>query len=82
MREAIAVFAEANVEKLQQRLDKTAEKHPDKAADLYLRALEYFTPKLSRSTVEADTIVHIEWSLPRHPLEEARSREHEESTES
>ena len=46
VREAIAAFAEANVEKLQSRLDTIAEKHPDKAADLFLRALEYFTPKL------------------------------------
>jgi hypothetical protein len=49
VREAIAAFAAANVEKLQAWLDKTAEKHPDKAADLYLRALEYFTPKLART---------------------------------
>jgi hypothetical protein len=59
VREAIAAFAEANVEKLQAWLDKIAEKHPDKAADLYLRALEYFTPKLARTetTLEGEVTV-------------------------
>jgi DNA-binding MurR/RpiR family transcriptional regulator len=38
VREAIAAFAEANIPKLQQWLDKIAEKHPDKAADLHARA--------------------------------------------
>jgi len=59
VREAIAAFAEANVDKLQIWLDKTAEKNPDKAADLFLRALEYFTPKLARTetTLEGEVTV-------------------------
>ena len=59
VREAIAAFAEANVEKLQIWLDAIAEKNPDKAADLYLRALEYFTPKLARTetTLEGEVTV-------------------------
>jgi hypothetical protein len=59
VREAIAAFAEANVDKLQTWLDATAEKHPDKAADLFLRALEYFTPKLARTetTLEGEVTV-------------------------
>jgi hypothetical protein len=56
VREAIARFAENNVEKLQDWLEKTAEKHPDKAAELFLRALEYHIPKLARTetTVEGE----------------------------
>jgi hypothetical protein len=59
VRVAIAAFAEENVGKLQTWLDKTAEKHPDKAADLFLRALEYFTPKLARTetTLEGEVTV-------------------------
>ncbi len=59
VREAIALFAQSNVQKLQAWLDQTAEKHPDKAADLFLRALEYFTPKLARTEtkVEGDVTV-------------------------
>lgn len=49
VREAIALFAADNVDKLQEWLERTAEKHPDKAADLFLRALEYHIPKLART---------------------------------
>jgi hypothetical protein len=49
VREAIARFAENNVEQLQSWLEKTAEKNPDRAADLFLRALEYHIPKLART---------------------------------
>jgi hypothetical protein len=56
VREAIARFAENNVGQLQSWLEKTAEKNPDKAADLFLRALEYHIPKLARTetTVEGE----------------------------
>jgi hypothetical protein len=54
VREAIALFAEQNVSKLQGWLDKTAEKDPEKAADLFLRAREYFTPKLARTETTVD----------------------------
>jgi hypothetical protein len=56
VREAIARFAENNVGQLQSWLEKTAEKNPDKAADLFLRALEYHLPKLARTetTVEGE----------------------------
>lgn len=59
VREAIALFAEQNVGKLQIWLDATAEKAPDKAADLFLRALEYFTPKLARTetTLEGEVTI-------------------------
>jgi len=49
VREAIAHFAEANVGKLQTWLDAVAEKDPAKAADLFVRVLEYHVPKLART---------------------------------
>jgi hypothetical protein len=55
VREAIAVFAEGNAHKLQEWLDDVAmgvggnKPDPAKAADLYLRAIEYHIPKLART---------------------------------
>ena len=49
MRAAIAAFAEANVSKLQGWMDEAAKKDPGRAADLFLRALEYHIPKLART---------------------------------
>ena len=55
VREAIAVFAEGNAHKLQEWLDDVANgvggnrPDPAKAADLYLRAIEYHIPKLART---------------------------------
>ncbi len=49
VREAIAVFAEGNVSRLQEWLDRIAEDDPVKAADLYVKLLEYHVPKLSRA---------------------------------
>lgn len=55
VREAIAVFAEGNAHKLQEWLDDVASgaggnrPDPAKAADLYLRAIEYHIPKLART---------------------------------
>lgn len=57
VREAIAAFAEANVDKMGEWLaavaDGDAEQErkadPGKALDLYLRAIEYHIPKLGRT---------------------------------
>ena len=54
VRKAIAAFAESNVGKLQTWLDAIAEKDPARAADLFVRVLEYHVPKLSRSTVDGE----------------------------
>jgi hypothetical protein len=57
VRAAIAVFAEGNAHKLQEWLDRVAEgsegvrPDPAKAADLYLRVIEYHIPKLARTEV-------------------------------
>jgi len=56
VRAAIAMFAEANVSKLQEWLQATADGDPEngvkpdpaKAADLYLKAIEYHIPKQAR----------------------------------
>lgn len=49
VRAALATFAEGNVEKLQDWLDAVAKKDPAKAADLFIRVLEYHMPKLART---------------------------------
>ena len=57
VREAMAVFAEGNVHKLQEWLEAVAEggegrtPDPAKAADLFLKAIEYHIPKLARTEV-------------------------------
>lgn len=51
VRKVIALFAEANAPTLQKWLDRIAETDPARAADLYLRALEYYVPKLARREV-------------------------------
>lgn len=48
VRAAIALLAERNVAKLENWLNRTAKKNPAKAADLFLRAIEYHIPKLGR----------------------------------
>jgi hypothetical protein len=52
VREAIAVFAEANVDNMTQWLSEVDD--PAKRLDLYLRALEYYIPKLARSEVTGE----------------------------
>ena len=72
VREAIAQFAEQNVGKLQTWLDATAKRNPEKAAELFLRALEFFTPKLARTDLTGDasdksaTVIHIVGVEPSH----------------
>src|SRR5215831_552078 len=54
VRKAIAAFAEANAPKLQTWLDAVAEKGPARAADLFVRVLEYHVPKLARTELRQD----------------------------
>ncbi len=49
VRAAIARFAEGNVESLQDWLERVAKKDPARAADIYLRVLEYHVPRLART---------------------------------
>jgi hypothetical protein len=54
VREAIAEFAEANVGKLQAWLDAVAAKDPAKAAELFVRLLDFHIPKLARTEVKEE----------------------------
>jgi hypothetical protein len=61
-RKAIAAFAEDNVGKLQTWPDAVAEKDPARAADLFVRLLEYQVPKPARTEcsteVQTQPITH------------------------
>ena len=50
VREAIAVFAQDNVEKMSEWINQIDD--PAKRLDLYLRALEYHVPKLARTETQ------------------------------
>lgn len=51
VREAIARMAEDNAEKFAEWLEKVAKESPEKACDIYLKAIEYHIPKLARTEV-------------------------------
>ena len=51
VREAIAKMAELNAPHFAMWLDQVAAKSPEKACDIYLRAIEYHIPKLARTEV-------------------------------
>jgi hypothetical protein len=51
VRRAIAIFGQENVHRLQEWLDRIACEDPGKAADLYVRLLEYHVPRLARSEI-------------------------------
>ena len=51
VREAIAKMAELNAPRFALWLDQVAQKSPEKACDIYLRAIEYHIPKLARTEV-------------------------------
>jgi hypothetical protein len=51
---AIAQFAEDNVEKLQEWLDRVAARDPAKAAELFVRVIEYHIPKLAGTDLTVD----------------------------
>ena len=51
VREAIARMAEDNAENFAEWLTKVAKESPEKACDIYLKAIEYHIPKLARTEV-------------------------------
>jgi len=78
VRAAIAVFAEANVGRLQEWLDAVAAKDPAKAADLFVRVLEYHVPKLARTEctteIQTEPVTHrIIFGRPPERSEESDS---------
>lgn len=48
-REAIGKFVDGNIERLQEWLDRIAEKDPEKAFGLFQSVIEYHIPKLART---------------------------------
>jgi hypothetical protein len=51
VREAIARMAEDNSENFVAWLNQVAASNPEKACDIYLKAIEYHIPKLARTEV-------------------------------
>jgi hypothetical protein len=51
VRTSMALFAEATMPLFEQWVTRVAAKDPGKAADLYLKAIEYHIPKLARTEV-------------------------------
>lgn len=51
VREAIARMAEDNAPKFAEWLELVAKQSPEKACDIYLKAIEYHIPKLARTEV-------------------------------
>ena len=51
VREAIARMAEDNADKFAEWLTQVAADSPEKACDIYLKAIEYHIPKLARTEV-------------------------------
>lgn len=54
VRAAIAMIAQRNVVNFEKWLTRTARKNPAKAADLFLAAIEYHIPKLSRAELTGE----------------------------
>lgn len=55
VRAAIALIAQRNVDNFERWISQVADEDPAKAADLYLKAIEYHIPKLARTeTTGAD----------------------------
>jgi hypothetical protein len=49
VREAIAKMADENADNFNEWLSRVAENSPEKACDIYLKAIEYHIPKLART---------------------------------
>lgn len=61
VRATIALVAERNVSRLEEWLDRVAEDDPEKAADLFLRMIEYHVPKLARSEMKVEGDVQVSY---------------------
>jgi hypothetical protein len=67
VRNAIALIAQDNAGNFARWLTEVAAEDPGKAADLYLKAIEYHIPKLARSEVSGPDggpqVVEATWRL-------------------
>jgi len=66
VRAAIAMIAQRNVENFEKWLERTAKKNPAKAADIFLQAIEYHIPKLSRAELTGEGGKPLEVSIVRY----------------
>jgi hypothetical protein len=68
VRDAIAKMAELNAPRFAMWLDQVAQKSPEKACDIYLRAIEYHIPKLARTEVTGTdgqpVALQVTWAQP------------------
>ena len=68
VREAIAKMAELNAPRFAIWLDEVAQKSPEKACDIYLRAIEYHIPKLARTEITGQdgqpVALQVTWAQP------------------
>lgn len=80
VRAAIAVFAQGNVGKLEEWINRVADgfddtkPDPGKAADLYLKAIEYHIPKLARQEHVGDGGGAIKFELSAPWLEKVAEK--------
>lgn len=74
-REAIALFVQKNMDRLQTWLDKIAERDPKQAYDCFMAVIEYHVPKLQRTEVDSNIKNNISIEIKRfyedqHPGEQ------------
>ena len=73
MREALLVFVEVNMPKLQIWIDRIAEDDPAKAFDLFIKMTEFVLPKLARidgninSNQDSKVVFHVISAIPAAP---------------
>jgi hypothetical protein len=67
IRDAFQCFVEDNTDKLQDWLERVAEKNPAKAIELMSNLSEYILPKLSRTEVKAEVKIEDEVDLSKLP---------------
>ena len=70
VRQAFSMLLAGTADKLQDWLDRTAERHPDKALDIWVKISERFTPALTRTEItggEGVPFTPITINLPNIP---------------
>ena len=68
VREAIARMADENADNFVGWLNQVAASNPEKACDIYLKAIEYHIPKLARTEVTGQdgqpVALQVTWAQP------------------
>jgi len=72
IRDAFQCFVEDNTDKMQEWLERVAEKNPAKALELLGGLSEYILPKLSRAEIEAKVEVTDEVDLSQYKTEDLK----------